>query len=291
MSFLTRLSVLFLVLVAGFGYSLLIPKSRPIRPTAMPGKKITKDERGDMVLPAFIGPFLAGQPLPAGEKEKSTLSPDTGFAKRQYRRRNYAYQPLQMLESTLPQEGQDELLTVSVVTSGSDMAQSIHRPERCMTAQGFNLQPSRQLYFNAQGKRVPITKIQSVLPVILSEKDETGQPKVHKQRSILYYWFVGADSLTSNHYTRTIADLVDRLKTGTDQQWAYASITLPLEGGSVVIETPKAADRGERLMLRKLDDSVMDERGLTEADRVTEEFINDFIPELVDEKMVTNWNR
>lgn len=295
-----RLVILLLVLCLGFGATFALPKQTAIRRTAMPGGKIPRGQFGEMRLPSFVGKFFAGENLPAGMEEKVVLSSDTGFSKRQYSRRNYNYKPRETVGEDVP-EGDQELITVSVVTAGSDMGNSIHRPERCMTAQGHNLAPSKPLVFDAKGRKLPVTKIQSVKPIKL----ENGS--IVERRSVLYYWFVGADAVTNSHYKRTFGDLTARLLTGTDQEWAYASISIPIDPQVAYMETAESVvarskepeegkeasepAMGERLLLRKIDDTTPDANGLTEADLLAQEFIADFVAEVVDETQVKTWNR
>jgi hypothetical protein len=40
---------------------------------------------------------------------------------------------------------------------------------------------------------------------------------------VTYYFFVGHDKITNDHYGRTFVDMKDRLLKGMDQRWAYVS--------------------------------------------------------------------
>jgi hypothetical protein len=313
-----RLIVLLAILVLGFGATFAIPTNLRIRQTALPGSKLARKEFGDMNLPPLIGKYVAGPPLPAGELERAVLAQDTGFSKRQYSRRNF---DLRQTDEQGQPTGDMELVTASVVTAGSDMGNSIHRPERCMTAQGHNLEPSKTLVFEGKnGVRIPVTKIISNKPVELQLTN--GEKQVVNRRGALYYWFVGTDRITSNHLHRTLWDLADRLKTGTDQEWAYASISIPLDDQVTELENPeKDAERSklrnkllaelhtknpkadvrdlpkewdkdishEWIRVRSLKDDAVNERGLTQVDLLAEEFIADFVAEVVDEKQIKAW--
>ena len=49
-------------------------------------------------------------------------------------------------------------------------------------------------------------------------------------QQVSYYWFTGAKVITPSHYRRTLTDIWDRLTTGTNQRWAYVTVSSPLNG-------------------------------------------------------------
>jgi hypothetical protein len=282
-----RLLILLGVYVLGFGATFALPqKMKSIRLTAMPGSKARRAEFGDMTLPTLIANFVGGPTLAAGEQERTVLAADTGFSKRQYSRRNYTYRPRENADGTR-EDGDYEIVTASVVTAGSDMGNSIHRPERCLTAQGHNLAPSKAMSFPCRDKHLPVTKIQAVKAD--KYKGPDGKEVLIDRHSVMYYWFVGNQSVTGSHFTRTIKDLTDRLTTGTDQEWAYASVTIPLDAQLLQLDSKEKDGPRDQVFLRNIDDKVLDEHGLTDADRVAQEFISEFARELIDEKMVKDW--
>jgi hypothetical protein len=73
-----------------------------------------------------------------------------------------------------------------------------------------------------------MTRLHNVHPVDLPDK---SRALVH---NLDYYWFVGADQMTSSHMVRTGIDLRDRILRGQAQRWAYVTImtNVPLRGVS-----------------------------------------------------------
>ena len=57
---------------------------------------------------------------------------------------------------------------------------------------------------------------------LLCRHRETGFSRIS------YYWFTGAAIITPSHYKRTLTDMWDRLVTGTNQRWAYVTISSEL---------------------------------------------------------------
>jgi hypothetical protein len=111
---------------------------------------------------------------------------------------------------------------VSIVLSGFDLANSIHRPERCMPAQGHEIYQSEKLAVAVKNDRqVPVRRLLSIQTL----KDEEGNV-VSRNNAVTYYFFVGHERITENHTRRTLFDIKDRLVNGEAQGWAYISVTM-----------------------------------------------------------------
>ena len=152
-------------------------------------------------LPLQIGRWRGDSRQPSAE-EIEALSPDTEFKKSVFWDGRYA-------------------IHASIVISGKDLNNSIHRPERCLPAQGhFNLQTkSREISF--EGKSLPLTQI-------LSNKNRRGKyGNIYKTKSITYYFFVGNQDFCNSHLMRTLIDIRDKLLKGETQRWAYVSVSMP----------------------------------------------------------------
>ena len=87
-----------------------------------------------MELPIFVGAWM-GEDAAISEREREVLAPDTRFARKTY---------------TGPH---GDKIFVSIVMSGDDMTNSIHRPERCLPAQGWSLQSSERRALPIEGNR------------------------------------------------------------------------------------------------------------------------------------------
>lgn len=137
------------------------------------------------------------------ERERSILAKDTRFSKADYYRLRRVYW-----------EKQTPPVHVSLVFSGSDLNNSIHRPERCLPSQGhINLQSSVHQLTLKDGRQLTLTRLGSTLP-----NDELPDKKLS---FIHYYVFVGNGRLTHNHIIRTWQDIKDRMLRGQVQSWAY----------------------------------------------------------------------
>lgn len=131
-----------------------------------------------------------------------------------------------------------DLIDLSIVLSGTDLNNSIHRPERCMPAQGHSIKASSDLMLtDAGGNQFPVKRLQSERVIHNNKKETVGTLKC-----VTYYFFVGHDQITNDHVGRTMIDMKDRLLRGMDQRWAYVSIStyfgeLPWIRGKSVSET------------------------------------------------------
>lgn len=191
-----RLIILALVLFLGLNVIFLLPHARVSSPSGIA-----------MKLPTWIGPWL-GEDAEITAKEIGGLATDTKFARKVYR------------------SPDGDQIYVSIVLSGDDMASSIHRPERCLPAQGYSLRSStRESIPLGSSQRLQTTLLKSVRPIV----DNVGNE--HLITNLDYYWFVGYNHFTASHLQRTLWDMRDRLLYGYDQRWAYVTVTANVTQG------------------------------------------------------------
>src|SRR4029077_11469918 len=107
-----RLASLQLILLGGLSLAFVLPKDIKLQPVGL-----------DLTLPEFVGDWH-GADQEASKGEREILGPDTQFVRKVYTK------------------GTDEIF-VSIVVSGPDMNTSIHRPERCLPAQGWTIADTR----------------------------------------------------------------------------------------------------------------------------------------------------
>lgn len=185
-----RLMHVQLALLCGFGSVFLLPKAPKSSPVGIA-----------MKLPNSVGDWY-GADAPITQRELEVLAKDTQFARKTYT--NLAG---------------DEVF-VSIVLSGDDMTNSIHRPERCLPAQGWALQTSKHRAIPLpNGKELQTTELRTLRMVDVTDREERALWNLN------YYWFIGANDITSSHLTRTEIDLKDRILHGYNQRWAYVTVT------------------------------------------------------------------
>lgn len=189
--------------------------------------------------------------IPPSADELSALAKDTSFAK---------------AICLSPRPGEYDLGTgdsipdridLSIVLSGHDLNNSIHRPERCMPAQGHNITETEDFKLAMpNGRELEVRRLLSVQSMPTNQE----RTKYVSYNCITYYFFVGHKSITQDHLERTLLDMKDRLVYGMDQRWAYVSASM-WYGKMPWIEeelTKEEADAKLRAFIIKLTDKQID---------------------------------
>ena len=194
-----RIAILLALLVAGLGSIFLLPHQLGFQPVGV-----------ETDLPKMVGGWY-GNDLAVSEKEKSVLGEDKGtsIARKAYH------------------NGVGYEIVASIVLSGDDMSRSIHRPERCMPAQGFTVidKSSVPVVLPDRGM-IRVTRLQNVRNTPI----EDGTTK--SIYNVTYYWFVGHTDTTDSHIVRTWLDMKDRLVHGYNQRWAYITVAAQIPPGA-----------------------------------------------------------
>jgi len=191
-----RLWILAAILLLGFSGIFALPKTpKPPLPGVI------------MKLPEFIGDWY-GQDAVVTEKERLVLGSETRFARKQYT------------------SSKGDAVYVSIVLAGEDMSTSIHRPERCLPAQGFTIVDQTRVKTALATGPLTMTRLHNGHPLYNSggRPLETPDGRQAQEFSLLYYWFVGSTETTADHTARYFIDARDRLLKGTNQPWAYVTV-------------------------------------------------------------------
>jgi EpsI family protein len=184
-----RLAILFLVLLGGFSAVFALPQQLGFQPVGL-----------NLEMPEIFGEWW-GQPVEVSQLERDTLGPDTEFSRRFY------------------ENGRGDRVLASIVLAGQDMMTSIHRPERCLQAQGWAFEPGGERLITLPGLgNLPVQRLKNRKEV----KGPDGKPVMVE--NICYYWFVGHRDLTSSHLDRVWIDSRDRLMSGMVQRWGMIMI-------------------------------------------------------------------
>ncbi len=186
-----RLLLLQIVLFAGLGSAYLVPSHTKTQPAGV-----------NMTLPESIGQWT-GVPQEITERERQELAADTVFARQLY---SNAF---------------NDHILVSIVLAGEDPDNSIHRPERCLPAQGWTVLDSSTRTIKAPQlprRELKVTRLHSQRKF----QDEKGT--IHTIYNVNYYWFVGYREITPSHIERALIDIRDRATRGVNQRWAYVTV-------------------------------------------------------------------
>jgi EpsI family protein len=204
---ISRLAVLVAFVTFGFGTIFLLPKSSAL-PTGI-----------RLELPDFVGNWK-GTDAEITERERTGLGEQSGT------------QILRKIYRNL--DGYE--IMVSIVLSGKDMSTSIHRPERCLQAQGWTLQDGDQYAMSLpQRGTFPVMQLRATRGIKTEDSTVTRELQT-------IYWFVGEKDICAGHWSRWAIDNRDRLFRGVSQRWAFILVS----GGVPVPLDPKNNDAARK---------------------------------------------
>ncbi len=199
-----KLMILPAMLAVGLGSIYFLPQAGSVANTAI-----------KMELPDSEGGW-SFRKTPPSKEELEALAKDTEFSKA------ICLSP-RPGEMTVDGLYIPDRLDLSIVLSGYDLNNSIHRPERCMPAQGHTILSGSDVPIKlANGRTLTVRRLISTQKIPLTEDRKTSQDL----KCVTYYFFVGHDSVAHDHLQRTFVDMKDRLVRGMDQRWAYASVSM-----------------------------------------------------------------
>lgn len=159
-----------------------------------------------MTLPDQVGTFT-GEDQPVSDAEIRMLPKDTGFAKKAYK------------------DASGDQISSQIVLAGGEK-RSIHRPEICLPAQGWNLK---------YGEAIPITlddgRTLDVMRLVISRPVEIRPGTTKELTSIFLYWFVGKNMTTPYHWMRLAHTNWDKVVHNVNHRWAYVIVSAPVLQG------------------------------------------------------------
>ncbi|MGV3757179.1 MAG: exosortase-associated EpsI family protein [Verrucomicrobiota bacterium] len=183
----------------------MIQRLRSLQELGAPGVLVTKAETDsglEVVLPERVLEYASEkqQPLP---EELGYLPKDTTYGRRLYQ----APDGFQIL--------------VSVVMMGTDRT-SIHRPEFCLTGQGWKInQPATGVESikleSASGKVLEYNRMH------LDKEFALADGRTTPARGLYLYWFVADGQETPGQMERMLMLAGNMLRTGKLQRWSYVA--------------------------------------------------------------------
>ena len=200
--------------------------------------------------PLEMGEWSGTKTTPSKE-EVAILDKDTIFNKAEYT--SYDLPELTIPTGQIVTPG----ISLSIVKSGTNVNNSIHRPERCLRGQGhIDMRSQVTSITTPKGHAVQVQQINSTIPIPPQQKGDEPFPIGY----ISYYYFVGHHQTTNDHWIRTFIDMKDRLLLGRDQQWSFVMVSLPYSLGKSAEQADinrNIADKKIRQLLAELTDRLV----------------------------------
>jgi EpsI family protein len=179
------------------GGILLTTLTSDVTRVSEPGVRLVDDKP---FLPPVAGEWQGGELGGLTKEERDVLPADTEGARRAY---------------TAPDGRQ---IYCSVVLAGRDVT-SIHRPELCLTGQGWKLaqlQTEKIEIPGAPGGALTVSRLNATSTIEL---------KQGHAYAVFVYWFVGKDRTTPHHWERIYWTTLDRVLHNRNHRWAYFLIS------------------------------------------------------------------
>ncbi len=163
-------------------------------------------------LPERVGEW-EGEDMPIASLVEKVLPPGTECPRKCYRK-----------PATKDSATPDILVTV--VTSATDK-RSIHRPERCLPGQGWQIISRDRwpvpLSAGADGK-LEVTRM------VVRQFFRTPQQERVEVRLVVFYWFMSPNRLTGSNLKRLTFTSWDRVFRGLNYRWSCAQLMSPVTG-------------------------------------------------------------
>ena len=198
-------SILFLTVLALIGATAgLLAHAKANQKLGLPGVKtrpLTDSRNLEVVLPTDV-PGYKSEARPQAEIVVNMLPQDTSYGQRLY-------------------TADDGFQTLAnVVLMGSSRG-SIHKPQVCLAAQGWNINDASSHEDRVHVER-PAPYDLPVMRLNASRQVEVNGQRV-AQQGVYVYWFVDADRFTASHAHRMLWMAHDVLLKGELDRWAYVA--------------------------------------------------------------------
>ena len=182
-----------------FGFAVLIALvfffTPPVFLPKEPG--VVMDLPDEVKLAGLDGGHFYGSTAPVSDAEHRMLPKDTEYARKDY------------------DDFHRHQIYFSIVLSGLQQY-TIHPPEVCLVAQGWNLLKHENIPIALDsGRQLTVCNI----TMERNEPDKQGHPRLRK--AYYMYWYVTDGITTASHLERNLRSSWDRVVHGRDHRWAY----------------------------------------------------------------------
>ena len=198
-----QLGIVIIILVAGL---VLTTFTADVKRSSEPGIRLVNDRA---FLPDVVGGWNGGEQGRLTDDERSVLPPDTDGARRVYT------------------NATGRSIFCTVVLAGRDVT-SIHRPEVCLTGQGWKLDAAQTERIDTPAGPNGVLRVARMNAGKIIQLKDGHQAQMYV---VFAYWFVGKGRTTPYHWQRIWWTTVDRILHGRNQRWAYFlfDIVVPME--------------------------------------------------------------
>lgn len=190
---LRQLLIVVVILVVGL---VLTTLTADVTRMTEPGVRLVNDHP---FLPETAGPWKGSPQTGLSEDERAVLPPDTEKAARIYT------------------NATGQSVFCSLVLAGRDVT-SIHRPEICLTGQGWKLEAAQTERINTVGAPDGVLRVSRMNA---SNRFQLKNGQTAQVSAVFAYWFIGRNRTTPDHWQRIWWTTLDRVFHNRNHRWAY----------------------------------------------------------------------
>lgn len=191
-----------------------------------------------MWLPEETEKFV-GEEVPISKVEAETLPSDTEYLKMSY-------------EPEFSFEGRSawwEGMAATLILSGTDR-RSLHEPEICLGAQGWELEKRRPIVVQTEGGELEVMELQLGMWAIQDGVYVRGRDgKKQRIRAHYVYWWVSKEGSTAHTDERVMKTVLDNFLHNRNTRWGYPSVM-------VFVDPRDPPELGRKEALKKATDFI-----------------------------------
>ena len=171
-----------------------------------------------MVLPDSI-PGSVGFEIPMGKQEKELLPEDTTILRRIYVERGHSEERRRWRQ-----------MVASLVLMGTDR-RSLHEPEFCMRALGWQFKPGKVVTIETTGGPLKVKELE----LRRWKRGPDGTPLRDEQgrkipvRAHYFYWWVSRDGSTPHSKRRIALSALNNMFRNVNDRWGYPSVQVMVD--------------------------------------------------------------
>jgi hypothetical protein len=187
------------LILGATGWLLYYKENQRLGDPGIKSRSLADTRRVEILLPDRVLNYQ-GHEMKVTEEELRVLPDDTSFGKRRY----------------VAPDGR--FTDMTIVLMGTDRL-SIHQPQNCLPAQGWNIDKTEQetIWIERPHRyALPVNKLTSSKIMEIEGREQ-------EVRAIFVYWFVADGFITGKKWDRMWWQAKWLLKTGELQRWAYVS--------------------------------------------------------------------
>jgi len=169
---------------------------------------------------------MVAEEVSVSDQELKWLPSDTTNYKKSYLDKELSYQieKSNLTESQKSYYRAINSLNATIIVAGSD-SRSLHNPKVCLVNQAWKIVKEKVEKLNTEGGELEVMTLFLERKILDSNRevqlDKDGNELL--QKGVYVYWWVGPDNTTPYIEKRILYSLINSVRKGANERWAYPS--------------------------------------------------------------------